>query len=168
MSNIAHNWSHFLSEPSSAEYLYIQGKYVMLTLADNFGKKGMRCSKFFVSQHFRSTFRLQSERKGDERWLFLPWCCPLIRSKLFLLHMLSALDPIWVSEFSLSSVQGSNWGSYWLAIIALLIRSLVKSLTWLRPVWVMRLHKSTQKIKSLCFLSVSSGYHFSCINGQAR
>lgn len=48
---------------------------------------------------------LQSDRKEDERWLFPPSYCLLIRSKQVPLSMLSALDPVRASEFSLSSVQ---------------------------------------------------------------
>lgn len=166
MSDIAENWSHVLNEPSSATSLCILGKYALLPSPVKFGKKGRRCVlsslkkrsyKPTLQEHV-SGFSLTGRGMKDG-FLF-----PHIAYWLDLRCSSSTCCLLWIPpehlNFPSALCKGSNPGSCQLAIIALLIRSLVKSFTWLRPVRFMTLRKSTQRIKSLCFISVSSGYPF--------
>lgn len=129
----AENRNHFLGEPSSVKSLCIQGKYVILPPPVKCGKEGLKCAKLFEKKILQANisgacFRLLSDKKGDKSWFSLLSYCLLVSCKILLSCCL-----FWIQaeHLNLPSVlcDGSNPSSYSSVIVALLIRSLVKSFT---------------------------------------
>lgn len=88
-------------------------------------------------------FRLLSDRKGDKSWFCLLSYCLLVRcTRLLLSCCLLWIQPEHLN-FPSVPCKGSNPGSHSLVIIAVLVRSLVKSFTWLWTLCFMILHKSS-------------------------